>query len=63
VGDALVTQVVWVTRNIQDFLAKAAETEDLKEIRSILVQIGQSVDALVVSAKEAAAASDPDYEE
>jgi len=63
VGDALVTQVVWVTRNIQDFLAKAAETEDLKEIRSILAEIGQNVEQLIVATKAAAAASDPDYEE
>jgi hypothetical protein len=62
VGNALVSQVVLLTDNIRDCLAEAAKTEDLKEIRSILAEIGHNVDALVV-AKEAAAASDPDYEE
>ena len=62
-GNALVTQVVLLTDNIRDSLAKAAKTEDLKEIRSILAQIGLNVDQLVVAAKAGAAAADPDYEE
>jgi hypothetical protein len=52
-----------LTDNIRDSLAKAAKTEDLKEIRSILAQIGLNVDQLVVAAKAGAAAADPDYEE
>jgi hypothetical protein len=62
-GSALVTKTVLLTHSIRACLAQAAETEDLKEIRSILGEIGQMVDTLVVAAKMEAAASDPNYEE
>jgi hypothetical protein len=57
------SKVAWLTGTIRECLAKAAKTEDLKEIRSILAEIRQSVDTHVVSAKVAAAAAHPEYEE
>ena len=62
-GDALVSITVLLTDNIEGCLEEAAKTEDLKEIRSILAEIGQNVEQLIVATKAAAAASDPDYEE
>jgi hypothetical protein len=61
VGNALVSITVLLTDNIEGCLE--GKTEDLKEIRSILAEIGQNVEQLIVATKAAAAASDPDYEE